>query len=80
MPLAWQSAVLVRLVEGKCADPRNICTGGIWTDGGQETLAYELWYKFQVTDNISVTPAFFWIENDGASDTYGGLVKTTFKF
>ncbi|SBO44816.1 iron uptake porin [Cyanobium sp. NIES-981] len=65
---------------GKCADLGTFCTGGIWTDGGQETLAYELWYKFQVTDNISVTPAFFYIENDGASDTYGGLVKTTFKF
>jgi hypothetical protein len=65
---------------GKCGDPNVICTGGIWTDGGDDTLAYELWYKFQVTDNISVTPAFFWIENDGADDTFGGLVKTTFKF
>jgi hypothetical protein len=62
-------------------------TGGIWTDAGEETLAYELWYKFQVTDNISVTPAFFWIQNDdgalgsrGGNDTYGGLIKTTFKF
>jgi hypothetical protein len=56
-------------------------TGGIWEDGGEETLAYELWYKFQVTDNISVTPAFFWIENaNGFDDTYGGLIKTTFRF
>jgi hypothetical protein len=55
-------------------------TGGLWLDGGRETLAYELWYKFQVTDNISVTPAFFWIGNDGVDDTYGGLLKTTFKF
>ena len=50
------------------------------SDGGKETLAYELWYKFQVSDNISVTPAFFWVENSGKSDTYGGLVKTTFNF
>jgi hypothetical protein len=64
---------------GKCGGTA-LCTGGLWLDDGQDTLAYELWYKFQVTDNISVTPAFFWIENDGASDTYGGLVKTTFKF
>jgi len=62
-------------------------TGGIWTDRGEETLAYELWYKFQVTDNISVTPAFFWIGNDNnafgnpsGADTFGGLIKTTFKF
>ena len=70
------------LENGKCSRfGGSNCTGGIWTDGGKDTLAYELWYKFQVTDNISVTPAFFWVENSGnPSDTYGGLVKTTFKF
>ncbi|MDP4948121.1 MAG: iron uptake porin [Cyanobium sp. MAG_102] len=55
-------------------------SGGIWFDGGKDTIAYELFYKFQVTDNISVTPAFFYIENSGASETLGGLLKTTFKF
>ena len=60
-------------------------TRGIVTDNGEYNLAYELWYKFQVTDNISVTPAFFWIENAASAttsgdDTYGALVKTTFKF
>ncbi len=60
-------------------------TRGIVTDNGSSNLAYELWYKFQVTDNISVTPAFFWIENSASAttsgdDTYGALVKTTFKF
>jgi hypothetical protein len=65
--------------DGKCGTGA-LCTGGIWVDGGNETLAYELWYKFQVTDNISVTPAFFWIENDGADDTFGGLIMTTFHF
>jgi len=50
----------------------------------------EVWYKFQVTDNISVTPAIFWIQ-DGAygidpilggnqQDTVGAVLKTTFKF
>ena len=44
------------------------------------------WYDFQVTDNITVTPAVFYITNadgkeqpDGA-DSLGALVKTTFKF
>ncbi|MCP9779068.1 carbohydrate porin [Cyanobium sp. T1G-Tous] len=55
-------------------------TGGLWFDNGEDTIAYELFYKFQVTDNISVTPAFFYIENTGVSDTVGGLLKTTFKF
>ena len=51
----------------------------------------EVWYKFQVTDNISVTPAIFWIQNGGsnfnnaglattAADMYGAVLKTTFKF
>ena len=62
-------------------------TGGLWFDqgtgaSGSDTLAWELWYKFQVTDNISVTPALFWIENNAVNtgDTWGALVKTTFRF
>uniref|UniRef100_UPI004047C075 iron uptake porin n=1 Tax=Cyanobium sp. TaxID=2164130 RepID=UPI004047C075 len=36
--------------------------------------AYELFYKFQATDNISVTPAFFWINGGGSNaDQVGGL-------
>jgi hypothetical protein len=56
------------------------CNGGLWTDPGRNTLAYELWYRVAVSDTISITPAFFWVQNSGASDTYGGLVKTTFNF
>ena len=47
----------------------------------------EVWYKFQVTDNISITPAIFWIENGGfdfgtntVDDSVGAVLKTTFKF
>jgi len=55
--------------------------------------AWEWWYKFQVTDNISVTPALFYLSQaagqlaKGSSTTgpesfnnFGGLIKTTFKF
>jgi hypothetical protein len=51
--------------------------------------AWEWWYKFQVTDNISVTPAIFYLsaplgqiqkENGQSFNNFGGLVKTTFKF
>jgi carbohydrate-selective porin OprB len=57
--------------------------------------AWEWWYKFQVTDNISVTPALFYLsaplgqisknigENSANGNTFtnfGGLIKTTFKF
>jgi hypothetical protein len=55
--------------------------------------AWEWWYKFQVTDNISVTPAIFYLSNplgqagyaitrdgDAALTNFGAIVKTTFKF
>jgi hypothetical protein len=49
-------------------------------------FAYELFYKFQVTDNISVTPAITYLskpfpaqDSDGLS-AFSGLIKTQFKF
>ena len=58
--------------------------------------AFELYYNFKVTDNISITPAVFYlsrpmgqntqnlVENgtgyDGEFNIFGGLVQTTFKF
>ncbi|WP_413440791.1 iron uptake porin [Synechococcus sp. MIT S1220] len=60
---------------------------------GDETPAdgqfiWEWWYQFQVTNNISVTPALFYLsrplgENTPSDQTFqqlGGLVKTTFAF
>ena len=51
--------------------------------------AWEWWYKFQVTDNISVTPALYYLSapegqlqksNNDSFNNFGGLVKTTFRF
>ena len=57
--------------------------------------AWEWWYKFQVTDNISVTPALYYLSQaagqlgktnftTGAGNVsvnnFGGVIKTTFKF
>ena len=56
------------------------------SDPDDENFAIEAYYDYQVSDNITVTPAMFWVEDaDGnasvdGSDTLGGLVKTTFKF
>jgi len=61
-----------------------------WVGDGQ--YAWEWWYKFQVTDNISVTPALFYLsaprgqvfrtagDRDATFNNFGGLIKTTFKF
>ena len=42
---------------------------------------WEVFYSFSVTDNITITPAVFGIDDGGDKDEiFGGLVKTTFKF
>ena len=49
---------------------------------------WEWWYQFQVGDNISVTPALFYLSRplgqltptDNTFTQLGGLLKTTFKF
>ena len=43
----------------------------------------EFFYKFQVTDNISITPALFYVDNNQRyqdSSKWGGVVQTKFTF
>lgn len=52
-------------------------------DDGQ--YAFEAYYKFQVSDNIAVTPSVFYLsaprgQFDKGLDTFGALVQTTFRF
>jgi carbohydrate-selective porin OprB len=67
--------------------------GGTPFDGN---YAFELYYNFQVTDNIKITPALFYLSRplgqgtrnlvtdgsgyDGTFNVFGGLIQTTFKF
>jgi hypothetical protein len=59
--------------------------GATPTDGN---FAWEWWFKLQVSDAISVTPALFYLSRpDGQAtpsgrgfDQLGGLIKTTFRF
>jgi len=48
--------------------------------GYDDPMAYEIYYSMAVSDNITVTPAYFNVERDGADDVSGALVKTTFRF
>lgn len=54
------------------------------TRGVDNSLMLEVFYKAQVTDNISVTPSIFYVSNDAAqkgnSSEFGAVVQTTFKF
>jgi hypothetical protein len=59
--------------------------GGNPNDGN---YVWEWWYKYQVTDQISVTPALIYLSRPLGNNTpngqtfsqLGGLVKTTFRF
>ena len=72
----------------------NLAAGALAPNDGN--WAWEWWYKFQVTDNISVTPGLFYLSrplgettnlvtgDNGTSqaffNSFGYLIKTTFKF
>ena len=50
----------------------------------EDPLSLELFYKFQVTDNISITPGLFYISNNSNQvnnkDLWGGVIQTQFRF
>ena len=52
--------------------------------GIDDPLSLELFYKFQVTDNISITPGLFYITDSsnqvGNQDLWGGVIQTQFRF
>ena len=51
------------------------------TGDDDDNTIWEVFYSMAVTDNITITPAVFGADSDGAdADSFGGLVKTTFKF
>lgn len=50
----------------------------------QKAIMWEAFYRYKVSDNISITPAVFYVSNNQglkqSSDNYGGVVQTTFRF
>jgi hypothetical protein len=55
------------------------------TDGN---FAWEWWYRFKVSDNISITPAIFYLSRPAgqytqpnqSNNVFGGLIQTQFRF
>ncbi len=51
-------------------------------------FAWEWWYKFKVSDNISITPAIFYLSRPAgqftqpnqSNNVFGGLIQTQFRF
>ena len=48
--------------------------------GYDDPLAWEAFYEVAINDSVTITPAVFNIEKNGADDVSGALVKTTFSF
>lgn len=50
----------------------------------KDALMWEAFYKYRVSDNISITPAVFYVTNNqaftGASSNFGGVIQTKFTF
>jgi carbohydrate-selective porin OprB len=50
----------------------------------QKAIMWETFYRYKVSDNISITPSVFYVSNNqglkNASDNYGGVIQTTFRF
>ncbi|MEX1317447.1 MAG: iron uptake porin, partial [Synechococcaceae cyanobacterium] len=54
-----------------------------FTGGENNSMLYELFYKFRVSDNITITPALFYADeprSNSFNDAWGGVIQTTFKF
>ena len=74
---------------GQGANPNNdattgaACTATTACANQNDAMMYELFYKFQVTDNISITPALFWVDQmvlNGVNDAWGGVIQAQFRF
>jgi hypothetical protein len=54
------------------------------SENAPKAQMFEVFYKYRVSDNISVTPAVFYVsDNQGAQNAasnWGGVIQTTFKF
>jgi hypothetical protein len=85
--LQWDDAFAKGNAAG-IAIGQNPSAGPIVVDGKtkavSDPLSLELYYKFQVTDNISITPGLFYITNSSNQvdnqDLWGGVIQTQFRF
>ncbi len=56
---------------------------GAQAENVEENMAYELFYTYNVNDNMTITPAIFILEENqqaNVDDQTGVVVKTSFSF
>jgi hypothetical protein len=77
--LQWNDA----FVSGNAAGIAVGQTPTAETNGVNDATILEFFYKFQVSDNISITPALFYVDNNQRyqdSSKFGGIIQTKFTF
>lgn len=64
--------------------PPKLVSGNDVREDDGTSLHFEVFYRFRVSDNISITPGFFIITNAdhdaGNGDIFVGTIRTTFRF
>jgi hypothetical protein len=87
--LQWEDAFLKGNVLGMAVGQAPFATSLKGGDTPNDSnYAWEWWYKVQVSDQISITPALFYLNRPLGADTpggksfqqLGGLIKTSFSF
>ncbi|WP_413430421.1 iron uptake porin [Synechococcus sp. Cu2B8-bc1011] len=87
--LQWQDAFMKGNTAGLAVGQATFATDLTGSDSPDDgNYAWEGWYSFQVTDNITVTPALFYLSrplgqltpSNESFSQLGGLLRTTFTF
>ena len=75
----WDDAFAKGNAAGFAFGQPAVATG----DDELNTMLYEIFYRFRVTDNISITPALFYggkIRSNDGNESLGGVIQTKFLF
>ena len=87
--LQWEDAFMpgntLGMAVGEPTFATSLTNGEAPNDGN---LVWEWWYRYQLSDNVSITPGLFYLSRPLGADTpsgrsfaqLGGLVKTSFSF
>jgi len=86
--LNWKDVFVKGNVLGMAVGQPTFVTGGTDNGPADGNYAWEWFYRFQVSDNIAVTPAIFWLSrpqgeltgNGNTFNSFGYLLQTTFRF
>ena len=91
--LQWLDVLMKGNALGMGVGQTTFVSSGLELPATDGNFAWEWWYRFQITDHMSVTPAFFYLSRPYGAlsgknsssyantfNNFAGLVKTSFRF